>query len=257
MIHIEEVYGIYRDGKIDPIKENYFLELTMDQLNYNLETIESFPFDDFGKYKESMEKIFPEEQDGKYGYVNLEGKLVIPYQFDSADYFREGLALVEENGLYGYIDKTGRKVISCQFEKAGHFYEGFAFVYRNGFYGYIDPTGMIVIPYQFESASNFCMGHALVKDGEFHRRIARPDMKALLRDRIKRLTEVLDGNERVFYYDLMNRRILRKEDLIKGVSITSNGNTIFDWDTSIMEQDESEKRMTLQFHPTDLTEERR
>jgi hypothetical protein len=45
---------------------------------------------------------------GLYGYIDREGRLVIPPQFESARNFSEGRAEVRlANGTYGQIDKTG------------------------------------------------------------------------------------------------------------------------------------------------------
>ncbi|MFO5494541.1 MAG: WG repeat-containing protein [Cuspidothrix sp.] len=46
----------------------------------------------------------------KGGYINTSGLVVIPYQFDVADSFGEGLAKVIINGKEHLIDKTGKIV---------------------------------------------------------------------------------------------------------------------------------------------------
>ena len=48
---------------------------------------------------------------GKWGYIDTNGEWVVNPQFDWANDFSDGLALVELNGKYGYIDKTGAFVI--------------------------------------------------------------------------------------------------------------------------------------------------
>lgn len=68
---------------------------------------------DFLKEKEGIEyeiSLHPVQINGKYGYVDESGRVVINLQFDYADLFREGLALVRIGGKWGYIDKTGRVV---------------------------------------------------------------------------------------------------------------------------------------------------
>jgi hypothetical protein len=81
-------------------------------------------------------KLFPVVKDGKWGYMNNQGKIVIEPQFDAARDFHDGLALVSKfdksgdsnaqakNGKDGYIDETGKFVIEPQFITEG---SGFAF----------------------------------------------------------------------------------------------------------------------------------
>jgi DNA-binding transcriptional regulator/RsmH inhibitor MraZ len=103
---------------------------------------------------------------GKYGYIDRTGKIVIPAKLESARYFSEGLAIVEIGEKYGYIDRTGKIVIPAKFESANDFSEGLAGVLVGNRYGYIDKTGKIVIPAEFERASYFSEGLAIVEIGE-------------------------------------------------------------------------------------------
>ena len=49
--------------------------------------------------------------------------------------FSEGLAAIERNGKWGYIDKEGKDVIPCRYEGAHNFSEGLAAIERNGKWG--------------------------------------------------------------------------------------------------------------------------
>jgi serine/threonine protein kinase len=99
----------------------------------------------------------------KYGYIDKTGKMRIPPQFDDCGNFSEGLARVEINEQYGYIDKTGKMRILPQFDDCGNFSEGLARVKINEQYGYIDKTGKMRIPPQFDDCGNFSEGLAPVK----------------------------------------------------------------------------------------------
>lgn len=52
------------------------------------------------------------------GYVNLSGKLVIEPGFDEANPFVDGRALVKKDGKWGFIDRTGRVVVPFEFDSA-------------------------------------------------------------------------------------------------------------------------------------------
>ena len=55
------------------------------------------------------------DEDGLYGYINTEGEIVIPAQFDAACDFRDGYAevgLLEEVKVHAIIDRSGNVVAS-------------------------------------------------------------------------------------------------------------------------------------------------
>jgi hypothetical protein len=126
-------------------------------------------FDVAGGFSEELAKV---KIGSKYGYIDTTGKVVINPQFDDAFEFSEELALVKLGTKYGYIDKTGKFVINPKFRTAKDFLEGLAGVRIDAKegnidkYGYIDKTGKIVINPQFNDAFRFSEGLALVKIGE-------------------------------------------------------------------------------------------
>jgi hypothetical protein len=123
--------------------------------------------------------LFPVEKDGKFGFIDRTGRVVIPLQFQSANDFHEGLALVTSNGKKMFIDMTGKTVITPQFDIVNDFSEGLAAVNIGqkripnlglisdpGKWGYIDNTGKLVIPMKFTHAEDFSEGLAAVRDGD-------------------------------------------------------------------------------------------
>ena len=90
---------------------------------------------------------------------------MIPPHFDFADSIREGRAMVYQDGRHGYVDKTGALVIEPQFEAAWGFHEGLAAVRIRSNFGYIDVEGSIVIAAQFDHSYNFQYGLAVVTLG--------------------------------------------------------------------------------------------
>jgi hypothetical protein len=79
---------------------------------------------------ETSEGLIPvSDQFGKWGFLDLKGKIKIPFIYDDAGSFKKGLAPVSKNGLYGFIDKNGSFKIKYKFSYATEFNEdGFSFV---------------------------------------------------------------------------------------------------------------------------------
>ena len=72
------------------------------------------------------------------------------------------LSLFMEDGRYGYLDSTGTVVLKPRFWAARSFTEGRAAVREGGFYGYIDEHGQYLLPPVYEYATDFVSGRALV-----------------------------------------------------------------------------------------------
>src|SRR5262249_17761161 len=89
--------------------------------------------------------LYPAKQDGKWGYIDRAGRIVIPPQFDYAWDFSDGLAPVEVGLKKGYVDKEGRVVIKPRFRNALSFSEGLAAVLADGRWVYIDRSGNVVL----------------------------------------------------------------------------------------------------------------
>ena len=79
---------------------------------------------------------------GKYGYINRNDEVVIPFKFDAAQSFYEGLAAVMLNGKWGFINTSGKVVIAYRYDQAGSFKDGLACVSNNKTTGYIDKDGI-------------------------------------------------------------------------------------------------------------------
>lgn len=65
----------------------------------------------------------------KYGYKDQNGKVIIQPKYDFADYsFLNGFSKVRLDGKYGFINVTGKEVIPLKYLNATHFSDGLAAV---------------------------------------------------------------------------------------------------------------------------------
>lgn len=117
--------------------------------------------------------LFPIRQNGKFGYINTTGNIVIAPQFSRGDFdesrhFAEGLQPVWVGDKAGYMNASGKMVIETKFSLARAFSEGLAAV-RSGEapwkWGYIDKSGLFAIQPQFDEANIFSDGIAPVVVG--------------------------------------------------------------------------------------------
>ena len=112
------------------------------------------------------EDAFEGADDLLHGFIDWDGKLCVPCQWDDVKDYEEGLAAVQKDRQWGYIDKEGWNVISCQWHSCERFSCGLAAVrpFRRWDasgeelpfgWGYIDKSGAYVIEPQFDWAGNF------------------------------------------------------------------------------------------------------
>ena len=95
------------------------------------------------------------------GFVDPSGKQVIDFKF-RCDNFQGDRALVNVDGKFGFIDRAGNIVIDPIYTNAGGFFEGLACVQKGGKYGWIDTDGRMVIPFEYVGGVHFADGRAFV-----------------------------------------------------------------------------------------------
>ena len=119
------------------------------------------------------------QKNGKFGFIDRTGKVVIRFQFDHAYEFYQGLARVELKQKTYFIDTTGRLLFAAPYDIIHDFHEGLSavnigqktipnlgLISEPGKWGYIDRNGKLVIPMKFTRAEDFSEGLAAVKIGE-------------------------------------------------------------------------------------------
>lgn len=101
------------------------------------------------------------------GYIDRKTEqTLIPFKFEEAGPFSEGLAAVKIDGTWGFIDQSGAMVIAPRFELAGSFSSGLAEIVIDNQAGVIDRKGEIVVEPQFRRTIPFTDDTVLVQEGQ-------------------------------------------------------------------------------------------
>lgn len=90
---------------------------------------------------------------GWAGFVDTKGNIIVPFEYENAEHFQNGLAPVEifddvsREYKCGFIDKTGKEIIPCEYDEVHHFFDGRALVVKRwNAYGFIDERGNEIVP---------------------------------------------------------------------------------------------------------------
>ncbi len=81
---------------------------------------------------------------------------------------REGIHVIIKDGKYGFMDTNGKVLYSPQLQSAGSFANGRARVKRDGKWGFMTKSMKLIVPYKYSDALNFgtiCNGYAKVIKG--------------------------------------------------------------------------------------------
>ena len=96
------------------------------------------------------------KQNGYYYLFDSKGNKVVKTKFDDARLFADdGYAAVCVDGKWGFVDKDGKQVIKPQFNEAHSFSNGLAAVRFSNGWGYVDEKGNKVIETGFDDACDF------------------------------------------------------------------------------------------------------
>lgn len=121
-------------------------------------------FDDVTPFSEGLAAV---NQKGKWGYIDHTGKVIIPINYKSAWAFHDNKARVRPfDSPDCFVGKDGRVLASGEWSAAGDFSEGLALVRIGNTFGYIDSTGTLSIPSVYSGGHTFYHGVAVIEDEE-------------------------------------------------------------------------------------------
>ncbi len=121
---------------------------------------------------QSEEEIYFEDYTSdskKWGYLDLNGHVIIAPKFDAARNFNHGLAAVNLEGKWGMIDTAGSWIINPYYQGIWVFNNGLARVkvFEKGL-GFIDIANQMIIPPEHEEAYDFSSNRARIKVGAYY-----------------------------------------------------------------------------------------
>lgn len=113
-----------------------------------------------------MTNLFPIVVSGKYGFVDIDGNVVIDPIYTWADTFRDGMAPVGLDDKYGFVDSTGQTRVAIAYDMVSAFFsEGFAGVREKELWGFVSDQGCGLGNAEYTAVRHFTEGKAAVERG--------------------------------------------------------------------------------------------
>ncbi|ABJ78159.1 WG repeat-containing protein [Leptospira borgpetersenii serovar Hardjo-bovis] len=130
--------------------------------------IENPTYQEIGLFSDGL--VWAKKDTGQYVFLDETGK--IKFTLDGFDQlslsFSEKFLGFEKQGKWGFIDTNGAVVLEPKWEYVGHFSKGLAPVYKASAWQYIDTTGQAKLPEPLEEAMEFDIsGYAAAKKGRW------------------------------------------------------------------------------------------
>ncbi len=119
-------------------------------INRNNDVIIPFEYDEAYPF---FEKLAVVKKGNQYGAINTKNKVKGKFNGEnekkSFPFYSDGLRVFEKEGKFGYINKKGKVVIPAIYEYAYPFVNGMAYVELNGKSGFINKKGKEIIPIKY------------------------------------------------------------------------------------------------------------
>lgn len=150
------------------VKENYFTE--------SVSTGGTWTIDFDGRIMnrqlppvESTEEVFPSTEglrgirkNGRYGFIDDQGRLRIANRYENIKPFSEGLAAIKIRNKWGFINRDEQIIIQPAYEEAEPFEKGYSLIKQKGLYGLLTREGKLVLPARYHEVKILDNGRMLL-----------------------------------------------------------------------------------------------
>jgi hypothetical protein len=83
-------------------------------------------------------------QNGKYGFINEKGTILMQPYYDEVGYFLNGICPVRKGTKWGAINQEGKQILKTEYDYVSTFEDGIAEIILNGVTLYVNTKGVIL-----------------------------------------------------------------------------------------------------------------
>lgn len=197
------------------------------QTNGNMGVVNISSENTFEHYVQEMKIIYNQseliavEKNGFEGVINAEGKIILPYQFDSIQFYKSVLfakSRRKDNQNWIPYSLTGKRIGIQFYEEITQKKDGSFLAVKNGKFGLLDAEGYEQTPFIFDKINDFKNGLAIA-DYQKNQGVIKPNGNWLITP-YKDSIQIID--KRIFYqqgtefgvYDLFEQQVFRSTNPI-------------------------------------------
>ena len=106
--------------------------------------------------QKTADPLVVKTKESKFQLVNSQTRVPLsPDLWDEVEHFENGFARVYRNQRFSFVNNQGKLIAPVQFEDARDFSNKLAAVQRDGKWGFIDGTGKLIIPFTYSIVFDF------------------------------------------------------------------------------------------------------
>lgn len=115
-------------------------------------------YDELGNVAMENGYVAVKNDDGKWGYVDSLGNVVVECKYKSAKtFFRKNAMVTNEDDLYGFVNEQGKEIVPCKYLDARNFSIALyaAVKDQNGKWGYVNKDGVQTVNCEYADCLDF------------------------------------------------------------------------------------------------------
>lgn len=148
---------------------------------------------------EPTEKIFPStegfrgiKKNGKFGFIDDQGRLRIANRYEDIKPFSEGLAAIKIRNKWGFINRDDAIMIHPNYEEVTPFGKGFSIIKQKGLFGILTHQGKVLLPARYDAVTFLNNGRVLLSLNGLQG-LADQNGNVLLHPKYKSITDLDNG----------------------------------------------------------------
>ena len=156
-------------------------------------------------------KVLKVQNGGKYGLINLEGKEILPCEYDSINLLQgvENTLIVSKDSSYGIVDNDGKVIIPPSYSEIQNLgneaSQGFIVKNSEGKYGIVDIGNSQVLELKYDAISKIHEGEYYVVTEGNNQKIVKRSGQEVLNANGKEITALLKNPENGVIYKVDNK----------------------------------------------------